>query len=81
MLYAGTTKPIPRREFDEHAPNLSVNSLADEDSPVRAPFSKPEVQYIGSTWLRLRFPSLDDAKRRMAQAYIRRHRAGRQSAP
>jgi hypothetical protein len=49
MLYAGTTKPIPRREFDEHAPNLSVNSLADEDSPVRAPFSKPEVQYIGST--------------------------------
>jgi len=28
---------------------LSVVALTDEDAPIRAHFSKPEVQYIGST--------------------------------
>ena len=49
VLYAGTTKPIPRSEFDEDAPNLSVKSLTEHDAPIKAHFSKPEIQYIGST--------------------------------
>ena len=49
MLYAGTTAPIPRRKWDKDAPGLSVESLTDRDAPVKAHFSNPEVQYIGST--------------------------------
>src|SRR5215470_12608915 len=49
VLYAGTTAPIPRRKWDKDAPGLSVESLTDRDAPVKAHFSNPEVQYIGST--------------------------------
>ena len=49
VLYAGTTKSIPRSEFVEHAPNLHVESLTGNDAAIRTHFSSPEVQYIGST--------------------------------
>lgn len=49
MLYAGTTTPIPRAGLNEGALRLPVESLAEGDAPVKAVFSKPEVQYIGST--------------------------------
>jgi len=49
QLYAGTITPIPRRDFNKDAPALSVVSLAKEEEPIRARFTKPEVQYIGST--------------------------------
>ncbi len=49
MLFAGTAKPIPRSEFAEHSPGLSVQSLDAEEDPVRQHFSMPEVQYVGST--------------------------------
>ncbi len=48
-LYAGTVKQILRRAFDEHARALSVVSLTKEEDPIRAQFTMPEVQYIGST--------------------------------
>ncbi|HZV86930.1 MAG TPA: hypothetical protein VFF95_05240 [Candidatus Binatus sp.] len=49
VLYAGTTNPIPRRTFNKDAPDLSVESLTERDAWVKQYFSKPEVQYIGST--------------------------------
>ncbi len=49
VLYAGTSKPIPRREWRNDAPDLSVKSLTKRESPIAAHFSKPEVQYVGST--------------------------------
>ncbi len=49
MLYAGTAKPIPRREWQEGSLDLPVSSLTEEEAPVRARFSSPEVQNVGST--------------------------------
>jgi hypothetical protein len=49
MLYAGTDHQIPRREFDQSAPNISVQDLNACEEPIRAHFRKPEVQNIGST--------------------------------
>jgi hypothetical protein len=49
MLYAGTAKPIPRNEWKEGAVKLPVESISEDDAVIKTPFSKPEVQYIGST--------------------------------
>ena len=49
VLYAGTVNPIPRRKWEKDAPGLSIESLTERDAPVKAHFSNPEVQYIGST--------------------------------
>jgi hypothetical protein len=49
VLYAGTSKPMPRKEWRNDASDLSVKALTERDSPITAHFSKPEVQYIGST--------------------------------
>jgi len=49
MLYAGTTKPIPRKEWSKEAPYLWVRSLVENEEPVRGHFASPEVQYIGSS--------------------------------
>jgi hypothetical protein len=49
ILYAGTTRPIPRREWHEVSTALAVASLTDRDAPIKMHFSSPEVQYIGST--------------------------------
>lgn len=49
MLYAGTNKPIPRREWSKSAPDISVSSLTEHDAPVKAHFTSPEVQSVGST--------------------------------
>jgi len=48
-LYAGTMQPISRREWKQATPDLSVRALNEHDAPIRAHFSKPEIQYIGST--------------------------------
>jgi hypothetical protein len=48
-LYAGTTKPIPRNDFNQSSPDLSIVSLNERDAPIKAHFTKPEIQYIGST--------------------------------
>lgn len=49
QLYAGTTKPIPRSEWDQSAPDLSVEALSERDAAIRTYFSGSEIQYIGST--------------------------------
>lgn len=49
MLYVGTTRPIPRREWKKDAPDISVASLTEHDSAVKAHFKSTEVQCIGST--------------------------------
>jgi hypothetical protein len=49
VLYAGTSKPMPRKDWRSEAPDLSVKSLTERERPITAHFSKPEVQYIGST--------------------------------
>jgi hypothetical protein len=49
LLYAGTLKSIPRLEWNQNARDLSVRGLLDGEKPIRQHFSRPEVQYIGST--------------------------------
>jgi hypothetical protein len=49
VLYAATSKAIPRKEWDSDAPDLSVKPLTERESAITAHFTKPEVQYIGST--------------------------------
>jgi alpha-D-ribose 1-methylphosphonate 5-triphosphate synthase subunit PhnL len=48
-LYAGTTKPLPRKAWDKESRSLSVDSLGERDAHVISHFSLPEVQRIGST--------------------------------
>ena len=49
VLYAGTTKALSRTAFDKDAPDLSVEPLTEFDGAIKQYFTKPEVQYIGST--------------------------------
>lgn len=49
VAYIGTERPIPRKTWDKGMADLSVESLTERDSPIRNHFSKPEVQYVGST--------------------------------
>src|SRR6185312_11949694 len=39
---------LPRSAFNPEAPAVWVTSLTEHDAAIRAHFSKPEVQYIGS---------------------------------
>jgi len=49
MLYAGTVRPIPRKEWVKESPDISVQDLNEHDNAVKSHFTKPEVQNIGST--------------------------------
>jgi len=49
VLYAGTSHPIARKEWLKDAPDVSVKSLTERESPIAAHFSKPQLQNIGST--------------------------------
>jgi hypothetical protein len=49
MLYVGTARPIPRREWKKDAPDISVASLTEHDSAIKVHFKSAEVQSIGST--------------------------------
>lgn len=49
LLYAGTSEPIPRRKWSQESPDISVNSLKDDEELIKAHFHKPETQNIGST--------------------------------
>ncbi|MFH2046805.1 MAG: hypothetical protein ABIK92_16865 [Pseudomonadota bacterium] len=49
VLYVGTEKSIPRKKWDKEAPDLCVESLSERDQPIKAHFSKSEVQYVGAT--------------------------------
>lgn len=49
VLYVGTKNSIPHKEWQEDAPGPSVEALTERDAPIKAQFSHPEVNYIGST--------------------------------
>ncbi len=49
VLYVGTNDPLPRKKWQQDAPDLSVESLTERDAPIKAHFQSPEVRYIGST--------------------------------
>jgi len=49
QLYAGSRYPIPRKSWNHDAPDVSVESLKDNEEEIRMHFCKPEVQNIGST--------------------------------
>jgi hypothetical protein len=49
MLYAGTSDPIPRKMWNQDAPDISVQSLEGDEEQIKAHFSKPELQNVGST--------------------------------
>ena len=40
---------MPRKKFDKDSPELSVESLTERDGAIKKHFSKPEVQYVGSS--------------------------------
>jgi hypothetical protein len=40
---------MPRKEWRNDVPDLSVKALTERESPVTTHFSKPEMQCIGST--------------------------------
>ncbi len=48
-LYAGTEKPFPRSEWSMNDPHVNVCDLKESESWTRSMFSKPAIQYIGST--------------------------------
>jgi hypothetical protein len=49
VLFAGTEKPLRQRSWQEDNPDICVEPLTERNYPIKAHFSKPEVQYIGST--------------------------------
>src|SRR5271157_3205354 len=49
MLYAGTAKPIPCNRWKHGASQLPVSPPEESGSLIKAYFSAPEVQCIGST--------------------------------
>jgi hypothetical protein len=49
MLYAGTSDPIPRKQWLKDAPDLSIASLTEHDAPIKLHFNNREIQCIGST--------------------------------
>jgi hypothetical protein len=49
LLYAGTSKPMPRKDWSNDAPDLTVQALTEYESPIAAHFSKTTVQCVGST--------------------------------
>jgi hypothetical protein len=59
LLYAGTDRPIPRKDWTTSDPRVNVQDLKESEWCTRAIFSKPEVQYIGSsTHCGCAFPSV-----------------------
>src|SRR5690242_19719255 len=49
VLYVGTANPLPRKKFDHETGDLPVESLTERDAVIKQHFSRPEVQYVGST--------------------------------
>ena len=49
VLYAGTSKPIPLKDWIAEVPDLSVKALSEGELSIVAHFDSPHVQYIGST--------------------------------
>ena len=48
MLFVGTEKPLPLKEWRK-GPDVWVRPVVENEAGIRAHFSKPVVQYVGST--------------------------------
>jgi hypothetical protein len=49
VLYVGTSTPLPDTEWRDDAPDLTIKSLTDRESPITGHFRKSHVQCVGST--------------------------------
>ncbi len=49
MLFVGTDKPLPRSEWSKEAPNVWVGTVGENEAAVTTHFTKPAIQYVGST--------------------------------
>lgn len=49
MLFVGTDNPLPLKEWRKDIPDICVQPLSGDEEAVRTHFSKPFVQYVGST--------------------------------
>lgn len=49
VLYLGTTRAVPRREFDKNSAGLSVKSLTNREAAIIRYFGSREVQCVGSS--------------------------------
>jgi len=49
MLFVGTDEPLPLKKWDKEAPDIWVGSVGEDEAAIRGHFSKPVVQYVGST--------------------------------
>lgn len=49
VLYVGTETPLPLIEWRKEAPDISVEPLPENQAAIKAHFSMPVVQYVGST--------------------------------
>jgi hypothetical protein len=59
LLFAASERPLPRSEWSMNDPHVHVCDLDESDSWTRSIFSKPEIQYIGSsTGCGCAFPSV-----------------------
>lgn len=48
-LYVGSSRPIVAESWRDEAPVVHVTELSDREKPIVVHFSKPNVQYVGST--------------------------------
>lgn len=49
MLFVGTDNPLRLKEWRKDSTDICVQPLSGDEEEVRAHFSKPFVQYVGST--------------------------------
>lgn len=49
LLYAGTDRPLQRSPWNVNDPHVHVRDIGETESWTAAIFSKPEIQYIGSS--------------------------------
>jgi hypothetical protein len=49
MLFVGTDEPLPVKEWRKDAPDICVLPVLENESGIRAHFSKAIVQFVGST--------------------------------
>lgn len=49
QLYAGTSSPLARSSWNRNDPHVHVCDLNESDRWALTIFTKPEVQYVGST--------------------------------
>ncbi len=49
QLYAATGNQLPRRKWEQGSFDLPVESLTEQEAPIKYHFNNPEIQFIGST--------------------------------